>query len=117
MATRRAGKATTMSAHNSGGRYAGDAATEKEASPLEIDAEPTTVDEQYQSEREQAKLRHWKESEHAAGLVEPTWADELESYRRRGCCCCPSREEMGQLFRVSFFFVLDFRAADAWLSC
>ncbi|KAL9185499.1 hypothetical protein ACHAXT_003276 [Thalassiosira profunda] len=88
-----------MSAHNNGGRYAGNAATEKEASPLEIDAEPTTIDEQYQCEREQAKLRHWKESEHAAGLVEPTWADELESYRRRGCCCCPSREEMGQLFR------------------
>lgn len=59
----------------------------------------STIEEQYHSEREQAKLRHWKESDFAAGLVEPTWSDELENYRRKGCCCCPpDSEAMGQIF-------------------
>lgn len=73
----------------------------------------TTIEQQYHLEREQTKLRYWKESDFAAGCVEPTWADELENYNKRagatggcccgaGCCCCPSDEEgsvnMGQIF-------------------
>ncbi|KAL3770205.1 hypothetical protein ACHAWU_009145 [Discostella pseudostelligera] len=58
----------------------------------------SSMDEKYHLEREQAKLRHWKESEHAAGLVEPTWGDELEAYRRKGCCCPDHREAMSQMF-------------------
>lgn len=52
---------------------------------------PSSIEERYRAERERAKLRHWKESEYAAGRVAPTWSDELESYRRgSGCCggCC-----------------------------
>eukprot|EP00804_Cyclotella_cryptica_P029107 CCRYP_005284-RA/>CCRYP_005284-RA protein AED:0.32 eAED:0.32 QI:187/1/1/1/1/1/2/468/363 len=66
---------------------------------------PTTsqasIDDEYRAQREQAKLRHWKESEYAAGLVEPTWADELEIARQTGrcCCCCVSREALGQAFQ------------------
>ncbi|KAL7535931.1 hypothetical protein ACHAXR_009810 [Thalassiosira sp. AJA248-18] len=59
----------------------------------------SSIEEQYHSEREQTKLRHWKESDYAAGLVEPTWADEREmSSKRGGCCCCPNREALGQMF-------------------
>ncbi len=65
-----------------------------------IESSKASIEEQYNSEREQAKLRHWKESDFAAGLVEPTWSDELENYRRSGCCCCPhGHEGMGQIFR------------------
>mmetsp|Transcript_4210 Transcript_4210/g.7478 ORF Transcript_4210/g.7478 Transcript_4210/m.7478 type:complete len:389 (-) Transcript_4210:331-1497(-) len=116
MATRRTTKTNKMTSipNNDGGLV-------KEISPLEIandditpidsqqsnnttnnnDNDPSsTIDEKYKTEREQTKLRHWKESEYAAGLVEPTWADELETYRKRGrCCCCPDREAMGQLFQ------------------
>ena len=90
-------------------------------SPLEIGPEDTTttgttnsddedprdddggddIEQQYREERERNKIRHWKESEYAAGLVEPTWSDELDSYRDRGtyCCCCPSGEELSGMFR------------------
>lgn len=59
----------------------------------------------YRQEKHQAKLRHWKESDYAAGLVEPTWADELEKYNREGrggccCCCCPANSvEFDQMFQ------------------
>ena len=86
----------------------------KEISPLEIandDISSTnnnttsqTIEEQYKSEREQTKLRHWKESEYAAGLVEPTWADEHFKNQQQGCCtCCCSESSsgggMGQMFQ------------------
>eukprot|EP00571_Detonula_confervacea_P013124 CAMPEP_0172310204 /NCGR_PEP_ID=MMETSP1058-20130122/11348_1 /TAXON_ID=83371 /ORGANISM="Detonula confervacea, Strain CCMP 353" /LENGTH=372 /DNA_ID=CAMNT_0013022973 /DNA_START=91 /DNA_END=1209 /DNA_ORIENTATION=- len=82
----------------------------QEVSPLEItnddivthDSEqtnnPSSIEEQYHSEREQSKQRHWKESEHAAGLVELTWEDEREKYRKQGCCC-PDREALGHMFQ------------------
>lgn len=59
------------------------------------------IERQYLEERERNKVRHWKESEYAAGLVEPTWSDELEAYRERGthCCCVPSGEELSGMFR------------------
>lgn len=38
-------------------------------------------------EHEQTKLRHWRESFYATGLVEPTWSDEWEVYRRKKKCC------------------------------
>lgn len=44
-----------------------------------------SVDE-HDSDHEQSKLRHWKESDYAAGLVEPTWVDEWEVYRKKHCC-------------------------------
>jgi hypothetical protein len=63
------------------------------------DARPT-IDDEYLEQREQTKLRHWKESEYAAGLVEPTWADELEMSRRNGqCCCFVARDAMGQMLQ------------------
>ena len=79
------------------------------------DQSMTTIEQQYHLEREQTKLRYWKESGFAAGCVEPTWADELENYKKRagaggccfggGCCCCPSDEEgsvdMGQDVYIS----------------
>ncbi len=58
-----------------------------------LSSSSSSIDEKYRTEREQAKLRNWKESEHAAGLVEPTWGNELEAYRKKGCCC-PDREAM-----------------------
>lgn len=86
--------------------------------PLEIashtddDADETTNNDnttlsltaKYRQEKHQTKLRHWKESEYAAGLVEPTWADELEKYNREGragcCCCCPAGSvELDQMFQ------------------
>ena len=96
------------------GRY-----TTKEVSPLEIatddissSADPSStqqtisntnassIDEQYKSEREQTKLRHWKESDYAAGLVEPTWSDEREKYSKEGCCCgCCCSSDMGQMLQ------------------
>jgi len=42
---------------------------------------PLSIEERYEYQRGEAKIRHWKESEFAVGCVEPTWADELESYR------------------------------------
>ena len=59
--------------------------------PLELDSEeeakdgksgdPLSMDERYDIERHNAKVRHWKESPFAVGLVEVTWADEC----RNGC--------------------------------
>ena len=61
---------------------------------------PSSIDDEYRTSREQSKLRHWKESEYAAGLVEPTWADELELSHRNGqCCCCVAGNGMGQVFQ------------------
>jgi len=120
MATRRKGNSNIMSNNNldssnattTTGRY-----KTKEISPLEIandDISSTTngntnnttstIEEQYKSEREQTKLRHWKESEYAAGLVEPTWADEHYKNQQQGCCtCCCSESStgggMGQMFQ------------------
>lgn len=69
-----------------------DETNNKTPSPSSSSSLPS-IDEKYRTEREQAKLRHWKESEHATGLVEPTWGNELEAYRKKGCCC-PDREAM-----------------------
>lgn len=96
------------------GRY-GKIDTNDDKLPLEIssgnddddDQHPTdtalTLTDKYQQEKHQNKLRHWKESEYAAGLVEPTWADELEKYNREGrsgcCCCCPPSAEVNQVFQ------------------
>lgn len=57
-----------------------------------------SLTEKYQQEKQQSKVRHWKTSEYAAGLVEPTWEDELEKYNREGrsgcsCCCPPQFQE------------------------
>lgn len=101
---------TTMTTENgveNTGRY--DTNTTQEVSPLEITNDDLThdsnkqttsisIEEQYHTEREQSKQRHWKESEYAAGLVELTWEDEREKYRRQGCCC-PDREALGQMFQ------------------
>lgn len=72
------------------------------ASDSEVEADfadtRPSIDDQYLEQREQSKLRHWKESEYAVGLVEPTWADELELSRKNGqCCCCVG--EVGQVFQ------------------
>mmetsp|Transcript_6912 Transcript_6912/g.10086 ORF Transcript_6912/g.10086 Transcript_6912/m.10086 type:complete len:383 (+) Transcript_6912:140-1288(+) len=95
------------------GRY-GQVSTNDDKLPLEIssgndddDQHPTdtalSLTEKYRQEKHQSKLRHWKESEYAAGLVEPTWADELEKYNREGrsgcCCCCPPSAELNQVFQ------------------
>lgn len=45
--------------------------------------EPLTSTERYVIERENAKIKHWKEHPYAVGCVEPTWEDELISLRLR----------------------------------
>ena len=110
------GATTKMTTQNNNqGRSANGAAndgangnvTTREVSSLEItndDFNPpqttvaSTIEEQYNSEREHSRLRHWHESEYAAGLVECTWSDELEASRQRGCCCS-DRHEMNQMFQ------------------
>jgi hypothetical protein len=62
------------------------------------------VVEKYRQEKQLSKVRHWKESDYAAGLVEPTWSEELEKYNREGrsgccCCCCPPSAELDQMFQ------------------
>ena len=59
-------------------------------SPSNNDNNNMSLTEKYLQEKQQTKVRHWKTSEYAAGLVEPTWHDELEKYNREGhnCCCC-----------------------------
>ena len=66
------------------------AAADDLAPPPPVPPPPSgDVEERYRAEREQAKLRHWKESEYAAGLVEPPWSDEMEQRRRgEGGCGC-----------------------------
>lgn len=59
-----------------------------------------SIDDHYHTQRQQTKLNHWKESEYAAGLVEPTWSDELLHFHQSDqCCCCISREAAGQMFQ------------------
>jgi hypothetical protein len=62
-----------------------------------------SLTEKYRQEKQLSKVRHWKESEYAAGLVEPSWSDELEKYNREGrsgcCCCCPQSAELDQMFQ------------------
>jgi hypothetical protein len=52
------------------------------------DGKLLATDEHHLSEREHSKLRHWKESDYATGLVEPSWADEWEVYKKAKCCGC-----------------------------
>ena len=63
----------------------------------------TSLAAKYRQEKQLSKVRHWKEGQYAAGLVEPTWSDELERYNREGrsgcCCCCPASAELDQMFR------------------
>lgn len=44
-------------------------------------SESLSIEERYESERDNSKIRHWKESPYAVGLVEPTWADELTRHK------------------------------------
>jgi len=101
------------------GRYGQINADDNNKLPLEIasgddddDQQPADITnnddtlsltEKYRQEKHQNKLRHWKEGEFASGLVEPTWADELEKYNREGrsgcCCCCPPSAELDQMFQ------------------
>ena len=50
------------------------------------DRQLLSINQRHQSDREQRKLHHWKESEYATGLVEPTWTDEWDVYREKRCC-------------------------------
>lgn len=47
-----------------------------------------------EKERELAKVRNWKESPYAVGLVEVTWSDELTRHQNKMCCEDLCREEM-----------------------
>jgi len=40
------------------------------------DGAPANAEERYQIERHHRRIRHWRESPFAVGLVEPTWKDE-----------------------------------------
>lgn len=69
-----------------------------------IDNPNISLTEKYRQEKQLSKVRHWKDSEYAAGLVEATWSDELERYNREGgrcccCCCCPPSAELDQMFQ------------------
>ena len=70
------------------------------------ETQPLSIDQRYIEERRAAKVRHWREGELAAGLVELTWTDELGKHRytddddddangrNRGACADCCREEM-----------------------
>mmetsp|Transcript_11796 Transcript_11796/g.24894 ORF Transcript_11796/g.24894 Transcript_11796/m.24894 type:complete len:374 (+) Transcript_11796:113-1234(+) len=68
------------------------------------ETQPLSIDQRYTEERMAAKVRHWREGELAAGLVELTWTDELGKHRyaddddangrNRGACADCCREEM-----------------------
>ena len=68
------------------------------------ETQPLSIDQRYSEERMAAKVRHWREGELAAGLVELTWKDELGKHRytdendangpNRGVCADCCREEM-----------------------
>ncbi|KAL7468706.1 hypothetical protein ACHAXS_008938 [Conticribra weissflogii] len=64
---------STTNARSSTGRH--------DPTTLQHTERPLSIEEQYEYRRGEAKIRHWKESEFAVGCVEPTWSDELESYR------------------------------------
>jgi len=57
------------------------------------------IEEIYENEREQSKIRNWKESPYAVGLVEATWSDELSRFHSRsnagsaGPCLCSCDDE------------------------
>jgi hypothetical protein len=63
---------------------------------------PLSIDEKYSREREAAKIKHWKDSPFAVGLVEVSWNDEFSrgSFSgmsqididpdSAGCNCCSS---------------------------
>lgn len=44
----------------------------------------STLDNESELLEEDPKIRHWKNSLYAVGLVEPTWADELYSRKKKG---------------------------------
>jgi hypothetical protein len=41
----------------------------------------STMEERYESEKHDLKVKHWKKSDFAVGLVEITWADERQKMR------------------------------------
>lgn len=45
----------------------------------------SSVEDRYCTEREEAKVTHWKKSIYAVGLVQPTWADESKNEGERPC--------------------------------
>jgi len=48
-----------------------------------------SIEQRYQQERQASRMKHWRENTHCAGLVEPTWQDELDN--SNPCCgCCPN---------------------------
>lgn len=76
----------------------------REVSFLSLDGTsgPLSIDDQYQIEKHNLRLKHWQESPFATGLTEPTWLDESrkpckpskgygDSELERdhtGCLCC-----------------------------
>ena len=55
----------------------------------------SSIDRRYREERTAAKVRHWREADLAAGLVELTWRDELD--KRRGDGRGPNRGPCAEL--------------------
>ena len=62
----------------------------------------TSMEHRYQVERHKARIKHWKESPFACGLVEPTWVDQQTFHKHMygaeetapdetGCSCCSAR--------------------------
>jgi len=47
------------------------------------------IEQRYEQERQASKVKHWRDNSHCAGLVEPTWQDEL-NHSNPCCGCCPN---------------------------
>ena len=66
--------------------------------------EALSIEQRYQLERQTAKVRHWRESQYAVGMVEVTWKDELSRHlndddddvngANRECCSDAASDSM-----------------------
>jgi len=61
-------------------------------------ATPASLDERYESEAHNLKLKHWKEGPFATGMTAPTWEEEYSRYTNpRECCMHIEEDSMGCL--------------------
>lgn len=51
---------------------------------------PLSIEDRYEEERKNSKLKHWKESPFAVGAVGISWEDECNPENGKNCCqqCC-----------------------------
>jgi hypothetical protein len=78
------------------------AASDENASTIE----PLDIDQQYEVERKNAKLKHWQESPFAVGAVKVTWEEECRDHNGNGCCqqCCSEEVDANCCICCSGYF-------------